>query len=169
MIDETAIRKHVSWDGKKFRGYVDLDNNAKDDDSAPLAKDALVFMVVGVNKTWKVTVGYFFVDGLSGHERDNLVKVRIKKLHVGIDVISLICDGPSCHFTTLRELGSSITPPSLKPYFVHPSDKTKKIYVFLEVCHMLKLIRNTLGDGDILIDKDGNTLLHYSNYMKRKV
>lgn len=61
MLDEMAIRKHVSWDGKKFRGYVDLGNDAKDDDSAPIAKDALVLMVVGINETWKVPVGYFLL------------------------------------------------------------------------------------------------------------
>ena len=66
MIDEMAIRKDVSWDGKKFRGYVDLGNAVKDDASAPIAKDALVFMVVEVNEAWKVPVGYFFVHGLSG-------------------------------------------------------------------------------------------------------
>ena len=90
MIDEMAIRKDVSWDGNKFRGYVDLGNAVEDDDSAPIAKDALVFMVVGVNETWKVPVGYFFVDGLSGKERANLVKVCIKKLYdVGVEVILL--------------------------------------------------------------------------------
>jgi hypothetical protein len=90
MIDEMAIRKHVSYDGKKFRGYVDLGNDAEYDDSAPVAKDALVFMVVGINKTWKVPVVYFFIDGLIDKERANLVKVCIEKLHdVGVDVISL--------------------------------------------------------------------------------
>ena len=49
MIDEMAIMKHVSCDGKKYRGYVDLSNDVEDDDSAPLARDALVFMIVGIN------------------------------------------------------------------------------------------------------------------------
>ena len=49
-----AIRKHVSWDGEKFRGYVDLGNDVEEDDSAPVAKDALVLMAVSVNNTWKV-------------------------------------------------------------------------------------------------------------------
>ena len=75
---------------------------------------------------------------------------------IGVDVISLICDGPSCHFATLRTLGACMTPPNLKPYFIHPSDKSKKIYVLLDICHMLKLVRNTLGDGGTLVDKDGN-------------
>ena len=49
MLDEMAIKKHVSWDGKRFRGYVDLGNGVDDDDSSPVAKDALVLMVVSVN------------------------------------------------------------------------------------------------------------------------
>ena len=156
MIDEMAIRKHITYDGKTFRGYVDLGTDAEIDDSSPLAKDALVFMVVGVNKTWKVPAGYFFIYGLSGEERPNLVTVCIKKLHdIGVDVISLICDGPSWHLAMLRTLGACMTPPNLKPYFIHPSDKGKKIYVLLDICHMLKLVRNTLGDGGILVDKDG--------------
>ena len=121
MIDEMAIKKHVSWDGKKYRGYVDLGNDVEDDDSAPLAKDALVFMVVGINESWKVPVGYFFIDGLSGKERANLIKVCLKKLHdVGMDVISLICDGPSCHFAMLHALGAQLQLPNIKPYFLHP-------------------------------------------------
>jgi hypothetical protein len=109
MIDDVAIKKHVSWDGKKFRGYVDLGNDVKHDDSAPIEKDALVFMVVGLNETWKAPVGYFFVDGLSEKERANLIKVCIKKLHdVGSYIISLICDGRSCHFAMLHALGAQL-------------------------------------------------------------
>ena len=159
MIDEMAIKKHVSWDGKKYRGYVDLGNDAEVDDSAPVAKDALVFMAVGLDKSWKVPVGYFFIDGLSSQERANLVKLCIKKLHdVGVDVIALVCDGPSCHFAMLRALGANLALPQLHPYFIHPLDKTKRVYVFLDVCHMLKLIRNTLGDQKVFVDGDGNKI-----------
>ena len=49
MLDEMAIRKHVSWDGVKFRGYVDVGNGAEENDSSPVAKDALVLMAVAVN------------------------------------------------------------------------------------------------------------------------
>ena len=146
MIDEMAIKKHVSWDGQKFRGYVDLGNDVQDDDSAPIAKDALVFMVVDVNKKWKVPVGYFFNDGLSGKERANFIKMCIKRLHdVGVDIISIICDGPSFHFSMLHELGAQLKLPDIRPYFSHPLNQEKKIYIFLDVCHMLKLVRNNLG------------------------
>lgn len=159
MLDEIAIRKHVSWDGKKFRGYVDVGNGVDENDSSPVAKDALVLMAVAINGSWKVPCGYFFVDGLSGKERANLVKVCIKKLSdVGVNVVSLTCDGPSCHFTMLQQLGACLKIENLQCYFVHPLDKTKKIYVLLDVCHMLKLVRNTLGSYGTLVDKDGGKI-----------
>ena len=37
-----------------------LANDTEDDDSTPVAKDALVFMVVSVNGLWKVPCAYFF-------------------------------------------------------------------------------------------------------------
>ena len=148
MLDEMAIKKHISWDGRKYHGYVDLGNEVIDD-SLPAAKDALVFMVVSLNESWKVPCGYFFVDGLSGAERANLVKICIQRLHdVGVKVISLTCDGPSCHFSMLSTLGATLKAPNMVPYFPHPEDKNENIYVLLDVCHMLKLVRNTLAEGE---------------------
>jgi len=64
-----AIKKYVSWDGIRFWGYVDIRSDSNDDDdSSPVAKDALVFMVVSVNSSWKIPIAYFFIDGLSGVE-----------------------------------------------------------------------------------------------------
>ena len=56
MLDEMSIRKHVEWDGKQFRGFVDLGTGINDD-SLPEATDALVFMAVSVNSSWKVPCG----------------------------------------------------------------------------------------------------------------
>lgn len=44
-----------------------------DDDSLPVATDAFVFMVVALNSYWKLAIGYFLINGLSGEERANLV------------------------------------------------------------------------------------------------
>ncbi len=112
MMDKMAIKKHVSWDGKKYNGYVDFGN-------------ALVFMVVAVDGSWKVPRGYFFIDGLSGKERANLVKVCIQRLSdVGVKVISLTCDGPSCHFSMLSALGASLHLANMIPYFPHLISRT---------------------------------------------
>ena len=159
MLDEMNIKKHVSWDGKRFRGYVDIGNDTEDDDSTPVAKDALAFMVVSVNGSWKVPCAYFFVDGLSGIELENLVRVCTKKLYdAGVSIISLICDGPSCHFSMMSALGASLDPLNMQAFFTHPLKPERKVYVLLDVCHMLKLVRNTLGEGGILVDKNGCTI-----------
>ena len=159
MLDEMAIRKHVSWDGVKFRGYVDVGNGAEENDSSPVAKDSLVLMAVAVNGSWKVPCGYFLVDGLSEKERANLVQVCIKKLSdVGIEVVSLTCDGPSCHFTMLQQLGACLDIENLQCYFTHPGDKNRKVYILLDVCHMLKLLRNTLGSYGTLNDNEGDKI-----------
>ena len=73
MLDEMSIRKHVEWDGKRFRGFVDLGTGI-DDDSLPEATDALVFMAVSMNSSWKVPCGYFLIHGLTGAKKANLTK-----------------------------------------------------------------------------------------------
>lgn len=122
----------MCWDGNKYRGYVDLGDDI-DDDSSPMAKDALVFMVVNVNGSWKVPCAYFFVDVLSGAERANLIKVCIEHLSdVGVKVASLTCDGPSCHFKMLSELGARpLDPTHLNSSFPHPLNGSEHVHVFL--------------------------------------
>ena len=54
-------------------------------------------MVVAVNSTCKVPYACFLINGLSGIDHANLIKVCLRKLlEVGVKVISLPCDGPSC-------------------------------------------------------------------------
>ena len=73
MLEEMAIQKHVSLNGGQLCGYVDLASGAADDDSVPVAADALVLMAVSLNDSWKVPCAYFFVNGLSGEERANRI------------------------------------------------------------------------------------------------
>ena len=160
MLDEMAIRKQVTFDGERFRGYVDLGaDNDVEDDSTPQAKEALVFMVVCVNSSWKIPCAYFLIEGLSGTERANLIKICIQRLSdIGVRVISVTCDGPSCHFKMLRELGASLKPPNVKPYFENPGSKDHKVYALLDICHMIKLVRNAFNKLGTLLDKDGKKI-----------
>ena len=158
MLNEMSIRKHVEWDGKQFRGYVDLGTGINDD-SLPEATDALVFMAVAVNGSWKVPCGYFLVNGLTGQEKANLTKECITKLHkVGVKVVSFTCDGPTSHQSMLKLLGAQLLPGNLQAYFQHPCDPKAKIYIFLDACHMIKLVRNTMSDWKVLKNKDGNAI-----------
>ena len=158
LMDETSIRKHVEWDGKRYRGFVDLGTDV-DDDSVPEAKDALVLMVVSLNGSWKVPCGYFLVDSLSGQEKANLVKTCLQKLSdVGIKIKSLTCDGPSSHFSMLKSLGAVLDPSNLRPSFPHPSDTDMRVCVILDACHTLKLVRNTFAELKVLRTADGTEI-----------
>ena len=147
MHDEMTIRKHVEWNGKRFRGFVDLGTGLSDDDSMPAATEALVIMAVSINSNWKVPCGYFLIDGLSGKEKANLIAICLQKLHdVGVKVVSLTCDGPSVNLSMLKALGANFSPDEITPNFKHPSDPSSNVHIFLDVCHMLKLVRNTFAD-----------------------
>ncbi|GFN88513.1 THAP domain containing 9 [Plakobranchus ocellatus] len=60
MLDEMAIMKKIEFDGKKTFGFVDIGSGVTDD-GAPAATQALVFMVMCVNGSWKVPIGFFFL------------------------------------------------------------------------------------------------------------
>lgn len=150
LLDEMAIRKHVEWDGKKFRGCVDVGNNIDNSDSSPIAREAFVLMLVGLNSHWKVPCGYFLVNGLSGDEKANIIQSCILKLRdVGVDVSSVTCDGSASNLTMIRCLGAKIDG-NIMPFFLHPADQTIKIPIFLDPCHMIKLVRNTLAELKVL-------------------
>ena len=41
----------------------------------------------------------------------------------------------------------------IKPWFPHPKLSASKVYVIFDVCHMIKLIRNLLGDYRIILNE----------------
>jgi len=156
-IDEMAIRKHIEWDGKKYRGYVDIGHNIEDD-SMPAATEALVFLVVCVNGSWKLPVAYFLLDGLKGKDRANLINICLQRLYeVGVTVLCITCDGAASNVAMFAELGAKMSPDDLQPWFTHPGDNTRKIYVLLDVCHMLKLLRNTFS-SQVMVDNNGGQI-----------
>jgi hypothetical protein len=81
MLDEMSLRKQIEYDSKtsSFNGYVDIAEGVTEEDPKP-ATEALVIMVVGINWHLKIPIGYFFIAGLSGSERANLVNISIQKI-----------------------------------------------------------------------------------------
>ena len=145
LMDEISIKKQIQWTGKKFSGYVDI-GAGTDDDSLPPAKEALVMMCVAANGHFKLPLAYFFIEGLGGQERANLVNICLEKLHsTGVVCTSLTCDGPQTNQKMLQILGVNLHHESIKPWFPHPCNGELKVYVLLDVCHALKLVRNILA------------------------
>jgi len=44
-----------------------------------------------------------------------------------------------------------------KPSFKHPSTQ-EEVHIFLDAAHMLRLVRNTLGDWQTLYDQNGKSI-----------
>ena len=80
MMDEMSIKKHIQWDGMQYSGFVNLVQNL-DNNSLPVATNALVIMLVPLNSNWKVPIAYYLTDGLSGEVLANITKHLLCVLH----------------------------------------------------------------------------------------
>lgn len=123
---------------KKYHGYIDKSIEI-DDDSFPVPKEGLTFMVVSVKARWKMLVGYFLIAGLGATERANLVKECLIKFHSsGVTVISLTCDGAASNMSMIKNQGCTFEYDTAESAFHHPVTE-EQICVFLDPCHILKL------------------------------
>jgi hypothetical protein len=144
MIDEMSIKKQINLGGNRLtvRGYVDIGTGPTDDTT--LASEALVVMVVWLNGPWKLPIAYFLINKLNAEEKAAIVLESLQIMHnIGIRIVSLTCDGPQVNFRMIRTLGCvlSLTDTNMDTYFCHQSDESH-VFVFPDVCHMLKLMRN---------------------------
>jgi len=77
-----------------------------------------------------------------------------------IDIVSITFDGASTNISMCEKLGAHLNSfkiDEIVPYFVHPANKFKRIRIFYDACHMIKLIRNTLKTYD-LNDNENQTI-----------
>lgn len=145
-LDEVYIQRHVTWSEaqKKFLGFITY--GRKDENGElPVANQALVFLLTGINVEFSIPMAYFFIKSLKADEKSILIMEIIKTITLaGGKVINVTFDGYKNNFAAVRLLGAVFRLPEMKPYFMNPIDGTK-IHVILDPCHMLKLIRNCLG------------------------
>lgn len=156
MFDGMAIRKRIDWDGSKFFGYVDF-GYKMDNEEAPRAQEAIVFHLVGVNTAWKLPLGYFLINSITGEQLYNLTCVALESLRkIGVTITSITCDGESHNLTMLKKMGCDLSDPTNITCKINVEGH--EIFVFLDPCHLLKLVRNTLHDFSCLIDENGNEI-----------
>lgn len=159
MIDGMSIKKGLQYlPNGKVRGYVDVGSQMDDGDTLQLAKEAVVLMVVSVDNSWKLPIGYVVVKGMDSVTTAGIISNALILLNdIKVKVLSLTLDGTSEHFAAMKVLGATFDLPNPKPYFQHPSTK-ENIFVIFDACHMLKLFRNCLGQLKVLKDSEGNLI-----------
>lgn len=109
-VDEMSIQQQVEYKHNKWYSFMNSNGEVKgtdeaDHNSTPYATSALVFLLVAINDNFKVPMGYFLIDSLSGKERANLIRtalvlaeengVYIQYLHSGWRPLSSIKTGES--------------------------------------------------------------------------
>lgn len=169
IFDEMDIKSEVERVGSKVYGMIDFGEMEKYitiDNSNKLAKQVLMFTVVCINGSWKIPFAYFFIDSLKTDKKKLLILKSIELLHAsGLNVASLTFDGASVNMSVMKELtGFHIDEKNennnFQTYFVHPITK-EKVFIFLDPSHMLKLVRNCLGDFRTIIAEDGEVSWKY--------
>jgi hypothetical protein len=156
IFDEMAIRKYIEWDGQRYHGFVDM--GATIDFASNIeAKEVLVFMLVAINDTWKVPVGYFMINSLNSEQKASLVTqclALIKECNVVVTNVTF--DGCPANFRMASALGCNLSIHNLDPCF-----GVEKTNILPNPSHMCKLIRNTFGEKRKLIDAE-NGIIDFS-------
>jgi len=160
IIDEMSVKQHVNWTGTRHQGYIDygLGGTTRQTDNLPFAKDAFVIIVVGMNTYWKIPVAYYLIAGITAEEKANIILSCLEELcKIGIKIKTLTFDGAANNLAMSNVLGAKLQCPDLKPTFQLPSSK-ENIHIILDPCHMIKLLRNTLGDWGTLFDPNNQPI-----------
>lgn len=170
IFDEMYIRKQVLWDENtmQYTGFITYGMNVdhaqgRDGESVeklPVAGKSMIFMLSGINKHFQFPVAYHFVDDLSAEELAPLAsEVIIKVSQCGVKIANLVFDGDKKNIKMCKILGANLnlSDPNFSPYIESPYDKSR-INLILDAAHMEKLMRNLLGNHNILFDKDDNKI-----------
>lgn len=131
MADEMKIQQSYEYD-------------VKSDTLLAPTNYVQVIMARGLFENWKQPVYYKYDTSL----RKDMFTTIITKLHLmDFHVVAIISDlgGGNQGLLTKMEISER------KPYFLNPCDKSKKIYVFSDTPHLIKLLRNHFLDTGLLI------------------
>lgn len=158
IFDEIAIRKNIQWcnSTKDFLGYVDPPFNAFEDE-LPMASNAIVFMLSGINVPFQIPIAYYFITTLRGDQRsDILLKILGDLSSYNIRVISTTFDGYAANANMCTLLGAVIEG-NTRPSFHNPCDGND-MHVLYDPSHMIKLARSKLGDYGVFYDDENHKI-----------
>ena len=143
-FDEVSIAKTYQFQRKAEQLFGPVSN-------------AQVAMLRGITHPWKDAVYYDFDKAMTVPILFSLIKEVEKR---GILVCNLGNDLGPKNQGLLKEL--KVTPD--KPYFQHPFDENRKIYVLLDVPHLLKLLRNHVLDNGFTLES--GTTIDKTDFLK---
>lgn len=160
-FDEMSIRRHVQWlnSQKKFSGFINFGNiSSEKSEHLPVASHAKVFMLNGINLKFNLPVAFYFIKTLDGMEKVVLISAILKEMcETGAKVLVVDFDGLATNIKATEIMGANFDLEDLRPFFNHSYDPLT-VFVFFDVPHMIKLVRNALAQYKIMVDSEGRTI-----------
>lgn len=161
-VDEMSIHHNIQWSKSKktLMGLATYgDTTDVNDGTVNYAKQAIVFMLCGVNERLQLPFAHHFVTSINGKQRaELLLEVFQAVRETGIDILNITSDGLPANESMCKELGANFNfNSSLYKPFIELEDG-HKIFVLKDAPHMMKLVRNALGSKLHFIDADGNDI-----------
>lgn len=168
VFDEMNIKSGIRYvpSDDKIYGHVDFGNvkeNNSDtgdavDSEKKIAKNALFFLINGINVELRLPVGYILIERLTGGQKAEILKQVIVTLHnEGNGKIKVVTfDGDPAHFAMATHLGGSFKVDDSGK--VNTSIKIEGIDWIIELLldpnHIMKLCRNHLeAKQELFIDR----------------
>lgn len=119
--------------------------NKLDDETLKPANNVQVAMIRGLFGNWKQPV---FFDYDCNMTKEVIFKIITRIERSGFQVVATVCDLGGSNRGVLKVLEVTHE----KPWFPNPIDTSRNVYVFADVPHLLKLIRNNFVDYGFMID-----------------
>lgn len=151
-LDEMAIRQQTIFDQNLGLMIGHVSYGFEKEEERSIAKEAIVFIVSGLNEKFRIPVAYHFINSLIASKKANLLeKVLLQLIEIGVKVVSITFDGHPTNKSMCANLGANLNiySPSFQPYIVLQEEK---IFIFYDVCHTEKLVRAHLDKKGVLID-----------------
>jgi hypothetical protein len=147
-FDEVSLSADLTYCGASdlIIGYEDLGLLGRTKD---MAKNALVFMVQGLRKSWKQPVAYYFVKNSVKviYLKQIICKVISELQSRGFKVVATVCDQGSTNVSAIHKLQKTTRVDERQgPYFFVNNNK---VITFLDTPHLLKNTRNALARYNI--------------------
>lgn len=168
VFDEIYIFSQVQKIGNKQYGMAEFGDLMGKDGKPAVATQLLVFMVVSIDSKWKIPIGYFPFWSMDAEQKSDIItKAVLRVEETGVKIIGLTFDGSPINFSVMNVLGVDVKKNRLQDVYKctvvddeagdQCPSRAKELYMFPDPCHMIKLVRNTIGEYDLL-DSEGREI-----------
>lgn len=165
VFDEISLRQQIYWSlhQSDYAGFtnnedIDIADSNNDQKTREYAKQAIAFILNGINCKLEFPVAYYFINKLNHFEKKKMVyDIIVAVTQCGITIMNLTFDGYKSNVSMCRLFEANIDvatapgSPELKTYILNPVSG-EKIYLIMDPCHMEKLIRNHLAIKKVFYD-----------------